>query len=90
MIDQFLEIIGVSYVFVVDAQGEIISHTFVPSVPEEIVRIKERKNEDRRKDSGFAHRGERVILSTYRLAYIRRERSGLSMSEWIKGLSCPR
>jgi PAS domain S-box-containing protein len=41
MIDQFLEIIGVSYVFVVDAQGEIISHTFVPSIPEEIVRIKE-------------------------------------------------
>ena len=40
MIDQFLEISGVSYVFVVDAQGEIISHTFVPSVPEEIIRIK--------------------------------------------------
>ncbi len=43
MIDQFLEIIGVSYVFVVDAQGEIISHTFVPSVPEEIIRIKSEK-----------------------------------------------
>lgn len=43
MIDQFLEIIGVSYVFVVDAQGEIISHTFVPSVPEEIIRIKNEK-----------------------------------------------
>ena len=41
MIDQYLEIIGVSYVFVVDAQGEIISHTFVPVVPEEILKIKE-------------------------------------------------
>lgn len=40
MIDQYLEIIGVSYVFVVDAQGEIVSHTFVPSVPEEILNIK--------------------------------------------------
>lgn len=43
MIDQFLEIIGVSYVFVVDAQGEIISHTFVPSVPDEIIKIKGEK-----------------------------------------------
>ena len=43
MIDQFLEISGVSYVFVVDAQGEIISHTFVPNVPDEILRIKDEK-----------------------------------------------
>jgi PAS domain S-box-containing protein len=43
MIDQFLEISGVSYVFVVDAQGEIVSHTFVPSVPEAILRIKGEK-----------------------------------------------
>lgn len=41
LIDQFLEIIGVSYVFVVDARGEIISHTFIPQVPEEILNIKE-------------------------------------------------
>lgn len=40
MIDQYLEIVGVSYVFVVDAQGEIVSHTFVPSVPEAILNIK--------------------------------------------------
>jgi len=33
IIDQFLEIKGVSYVFVQNAEGEIISHTFVPSVP---------------------------------------------------------
>lgn len=36
MIDQFLEIEGVSYVFVVDSTGEIISHTFIPTIPEEI------------------------------------------------------
>ncbi|HMK50581.1 MAG TPA: ATP-binding protein [Thermodesulfovibrionales bacterium] len=40
MIDQFIEISGVNYVFVVDAQGELISHTFVPNVPDEILRIK--------------------------------------------------
>ncbi|MEW6052744.1 MAG: ATP-binding protein [Nitrospirota bacterium] len=43
MIDQFLEIMGVSYVFVVDSQGEIISHTFVPNIPEEILDIKNEK-----------------------------------------------
>jgi len=43
MIDQFLEIVGVSYVFVVDSQGEIISHTFVPSIPHEILKIRAEK-----------------------------------------------
>jgi len=43
MIDQFLEISGVYYVFVVDAQGEIVSHTFVPNVPDEILKIKNEK-----------------------------------------------
>ena len=36
LIDQALEIEGVNYVFVVNAQGEVISHTFVPSIPAEV------------------------------------------------------
>ncbi len=39
MIDQFLEIEGVSYVFVRDSSGQIISHTFVPNIPQEILEI---------------------------------------------------
>ena len=39
IIDQFLEIEGVSYVFVVDAQGEAIAHTFVPRIPIELLQI---------------------------------------------------
>ena len=35
-IDQYVEIPGISYVFVVDANGSIIAHTFVPGVPDEI------------------------------------------------------
>ncbi len=35
-IDQFLGIEGLSYVFVVDTQGEIIAHTFVPRTPAEL------------------------------------------------------
>ena len=37
IINQFTEISGISYVFVVDDAGNIIAHTFVPAVPEEIV-----------------------------------------------------
>jgi uncharacterized membrane protein affecting hemolysin expression len=36
IIDQFVEISGISYVFVVDEKGVIIAHTFVPGVPNEI------------------------------------------------------
>jgi signal transduction histidine kinase len=35
-VDQFLEIRGVAYVFVIDDQREIVSHTFVPVVPDVI------------------------------------------------------
>ena len=37
IIDQFVEVSGMSYVFVVDARGLIVAHTFVPEVPPEIV-----------------------------------------------------
>jgi hypothetical protein len=36
IIDQFVDVPGISYVFVVDARGVIVAHTFVPGVPEEI------------------------------------------------------
>ena len=37
VIDQFVEISGISYVFVVDEKGVIIAHTFVPGVLDEIL-----------------------------------------------------
>jgi methyl-accepting chemotaxis protein len=36
LIDQYLDTPGVSYVFVADARGEIISHTFAPSIPQAV------------------------------------------------------
>lgn len=36
VIDQSIEISGISYVFVVDKKGVIIAHTFVPGIPDEI------------------------------------------------------
>jgi HAMP domain-containing protein/cell division protein FtsL len=40
IVDQFTEIEGVAYVFVADSSGEIVSHTFVPSIPQEIVKMR--------------------------------------------------
>ena len=37
VIDQFVGVGGISYVFVVDETGSIIAHTFVPGVPGEIM-----------------------------------------------------
>ena len=37
VIDQFDEIDGVAYVFVADAQGNVVAHTFVPAVPKEVL-----------------------------------------------------
>jgi signal transduction histidine kinase/DNA-binding response OmpR family regulator len=34
MIDKFLDIEGVGYVYVIDGEGRMISHTFVPAIPD--------------------------------------------------------
>jgi hypothetical protein len=36
LLDQYLEMPGVAYLFVEDAGGTIVSHTFVPGVPDEL------------------------------------------------------
>jgi methyl-accepting chemotaxis protein len=43
MIDQYLDTQGVSYVFVEDAQGEVVAHTFSPAVPEGVKGLQGRK-----------------------------------------------
>lgn len=40
MIDQFLEIRGVKYIFILDGDNQIISHTFVPRVPAEAAALR--------------------------------------------------
>ena len=40
LVDQFRQIRGVGYVFVVDGDGTIVSHTFVPEVPRELRTIR--------------------------------------------------
>ena len=39
VVDQFTEIEGVSYVIVFDGKGEAISHTFVPTVPGDVLEL---------------------------------------------------
>ena len=37
VVDQFAETDGVAYVYVADAGGTIVSHTFIPAIPQEVV-----------------------------------------------------
>ena len=37
LIDQFVEIQGIKYVYITDETGEFLAHTFVPGIPEEIL-----------------------------------------------------
>ena len=37
LIDQFVEIQGISYIYIVSDTGEILAHTFVPGIPAEIL-----------------------------------------------------
>src|SRR5215470_13926417 len=37
LIDQFKEIKGIKYIYLVDEEGEILAHTFVPGIPKEIM-----------------------------------------------------
>ncbi len=47
IVDQYGEIEGLSYVLVVDKNGEILSHTFAPNVPYELIKEVERPREKR-------------------------------------------
>ena len=37
LIDQFLEIQGIHYIYIVNEAGEFLAHTFVPGIPDEIL-----------------------------------------------------
>ena len=37
MIDQFVEIQGIRYIYITNEKGEYLAHTFVPGIPEEIL-----------------------------------------------------
>lgn len=38
LIDQFVEIQGISYIYIINDNGEYLAHTFVPGIPGEILR----------------------------------------------------
>ena len=39
MMDQYLEIPGIAYLYVVDPRGQVLAHTFVPQVPAEVLTL---------------------------------------------------
>ncbi|HEX5270324.1 MAG TPA: hypothetical protein VFW33_07555, partial [Gemmataceae bacterium] len=44
MMDQYLDIRGVSYVYLTDENGEILCHTFAPCVPDEVAGLTGRRD----------------------------------------------
>lgn len=36
LIDQFIEIQGIGYIYITDEHGEFLAHTFVPGIPDEV------------------------------------------------------
>jgi serine phosphatase RsbU (regulator of sigma subunit)/HAMP domain-containing protein len=62
IIDQFLDIEGVSYVYIVDDTGAIVAHTFAPRIPDQILRDS---------DPGEVHTGihkEQVVVKDVHIA----------------------
>jgi signal transduction histidine kinase len=71
VVDQFVEIQGVGYVFVTDAEGEIVSHTFIPTIPAEIAGLHESRGvrgETAVKDLQIRGLGEYIDISAPILA----------------------
>ena len=46
IIDQFVDLQGVAYVYILDDQGEVIAHTFVPTIPQEILNNSQETSEE--------------------------------------------
>jgi PAS domain S-box-containing protein len=67
-IDQYLGIEGVSYVFVMDEHGEIVSHTFAPCVPPEISMLPRDDQTGQTRLLSIAGQGEFLDISSPILA----------------------
>jgi len=68
VVDQYGEIDGVGYVFVVDVDHEIIAHTFVPAVPPETSLIIQEQASTDRRDIRMSGQGDYVDISAPILA----------------------
>jgi PAS domain S-box-containing protein len=68
LIDQFLNIEGVAYVFVVAPDGEVLAHTFAPAVPEEVKAVEGHELDTRTQIIRVEGQGEFLDISTPILA----------------------
>ena len=66
LIDQFVEIQGISYIYIVNDTDEYLAHTFVPGIPEEILESERRVGETVTRN--LAGMGDFVEVSSYILA----------------------
>ena len=55
IIDQYLNIKGVAYALVKTEKGDIIAHTFSPTIPEDILKIIDKNTPDLHPENGIIH-----------------------------------
>ena len=48
LVDQFVEIQGIRYIYITSETGEYLAHTFVPGIPDEILQSDHRSTEPTR------------------------------------------
>jgi HAMP domain-containing protein len=63
MIDQYADLEGVGYVFVVNPQGDVLAHTFVPNIPLEVQTLQGHKNETTIQRTSLGGRGDFIDVS---------------------------
>ena len=68
LIDQYSDIAGVGYVFVEDAEGQVIAHTFVPQVPSQVLGLRGDTKKTVTRDLQIAGLGHYTDISTPVLA----------------------
>ncbi len=66
LIDQFVEIQGISYIYIVNDDDEYLAHTFVPGIPDEIIDSERKVGETVSRN--IAGMGDFVEVSSYILA----------------------
>ena len=66
VIDQFVEIQGISYIYIVNDTDEYLAHTFVPGIPEQILESERQVGETVTRN--LAGMGDFVEVSSYILA----------------------
>ncbi len=76
-IDQYRSVEGISFIIILDENNNIIAHTFYPKVPDEYIKLAERKDDGSKKYSDYLSIEEQVLNDRRELVLSRPILNGL-------------